>query len=371
MKRIPWARPTFNGKEQDFVLEALRSTWISGGPYVERLEREVADRVGVRDAIAVSNGTVAIELALRSLQFSPGDEVIVPGFTFVAAANMVLAIGLTPLYADVDPDTWLLRASEIDRLATPRTKAVIPVHLYGNVTEMDGIIAAAARTGLAVVEDAAEAFFSRHRGRYAGTIGRIGTYSFHATKTITTGEGGMVVTDDDAVAQYCRTLRDHGMRKDRRYWHDVVGHNFRLTNLQAALGCAQLQQLDRIVEARRSIHRTYQNRLSAVDGIRLQRFSAEVDPVVWTTVACLDDDRDCDTVRDRRDQIMTRMDADGIETRPGFYDLASMPPYACPELAVAHRISASTVALPTFVGLAPKELDHICKSFQTHVNATR
>lgn len=371
MKPIPWARPTFYGAEEAFVLDALRSTWISGGPYVDRLEGEIAERLQVKHAIAVSNGTTALELALRSLQLEPGDEVIVPGFTFVAAANMVLTLGLTPLYADIDPQTWLLDPDEIRRLATRRTKAVMPVHLYGNVADMDGITAAAGAFGLHVVEDTAEAAFSRYRDRYAGTFGRLGTLSFHATKTVTTGEGGMVLTDDQQLAERCRTLRDHGMRKDRRYWHEVIGHNFRLTNIQAAIGCAQLQELPRIVKERRTMHAAYRERLSHCSSIRLQRFHDEVDPVVWVTVACLDDDRDTATVRARRDQIMAKMTADGIETRPGFYDLSLLPPYACPRLPVSHAVSARTIALPAYVGLASEDLDRICESLQAHVDATR
>jgi perosamine synthetase len=364
---IPWARPRLSGNEEPLVLDALRSSWISGGPYVERLEREVADRMGIAHAVAVSNGTTALELALRALNLESGAEIIVPGFTFVAAANMVLSLGLMPLYADVEPDTWLLDPAEILRLSTARTKAVIPVHLYGNVADMDAIAAAASERGLEVVEDAAEAAFSRYRGRCAGTIGRVGTFSFQATKTITTGEGGMVVTADDALAARSRTLRDHGMRKDKRYWHDVVGYNFRLTNLQAAIGCGQLQSLDRIMAERRAIHDGFKARLSGVPGIKLQHFDEHVEPVVWITVVQLDDPDDVDAVRARRDRIMAAMADDGIETRPGFYDLSLLPPYACPPLPVARRVSASTIALPTFVGLSSDDLDRICDSFRTHL----
>jgi perosamine synthetase len=191
---IPWGRPTLFGAEESLVLDALRSTWIAAGPYIERLEREIAERLRARHAVAVSSGTTAVELALRVLDLEPGAEVIVPSFTFVAPVNMVLAVGVTPVYADITPDTWLLDPAEIHRLRTPRTKVVIPVHLYGNVADMDSIVAAASESGLEVLEDAAEAAFSCHRGRAAGTIGRVGTLSFHAAKTITTGEGGMVIT---------------------------------------------------------------------------------------------------------------------------------------------------------------------------------
>jgi perosamine synthetase len=284
---------------------------------------------------------------------------------------MVLSLGLTPLYADVKSDTWLLDPAEIYRLSTPRTKAVIPVHLYGNVADMDAIVLAASERKLAVVEDAAEAAFSRHRGRCAGTIGRIGTFSFHATKTITTGEGGMVVTADEALAGHCRTLRDHGMRKDKRYWHDVVGYNFRLTNLQAAIGCGQLQTIDRIMAERHAIHDGYKARLSGLTGIKLQHFEKNVEPVVWVTVAQLDDAGDVDAVRARRDEIMAGMADDGIETRPGFYDLSLLPPYGCPPLPNARRVSASTIAFPTYVGLGSDDLDRICDSFRTWLHEAR
>lgn len=368
--KIPWARPTLRGNEDGMVLDALHSTWISGGPYVERLEANVAEIMGVRHAVTVSNGTTALELALRSLRLKPGDEVIVPAFTFVAAANMVLVLGLKPLYADIDPATWLLDVAEIDRLATQKTKAVIPVHLYGNVADMNAIRSVATSARLDIVEDAAEAAFSRYCGRYAGTMGRLGTFSFHATKTLTTGEGGMVVSDDDALGQLCRLLRDHGMRKDRRYWHDVVGHNFRLTNVQAAIGCAQLETIDATIAERRAIHATYCAQLAAVSGIRLQRFDNAVDPVVWTTVLCLEGPIDIDRLRARRDCIMAGMAADGIETRPGFYDLSLLPPYDCPPLPVAQRVSAGTISLPTYLGLSESDIERICDSFRKQLHAT-
>jgi perosamine synthetase len=365
---IPWARPSLFGGEEPLVLDALRSSWISGGPYVDRLEQQMADRMGSRHAIAVSSGTTALELALRGLNLPTGAEVIVPAFTFVAAANMVMSMGLKPLFADITPDTWLLDPAEIHRLATGRTKAVIPVHLYGNVADMDAITAAASELGFDVVEDAAEAAFSRHKGRAAGTMGRVGTFSFHATKTITTGEGGMVVTADDALAARCRTLRDHGMRKDKRYWHDVVGYNFRLTNLQAAIGCGQLQAIDRIIAERQAIRDGYKARLSGLNGIKLQHFERSVEPVVWVTVVQLEDAGDLDAVRARRDEIMAGMADDGIETRPGFYDLSLLPPYGCPPLPNACRVSAGTIAFPTYVGLGSDDLDRICDSFRTRLH---
>lgn len=363
---IPWAQPKLFGNEEAMVLDALRSVWISGGPYVQRLEQVAAERMQVAEAVAVSNGTVALELALRGLGIGPGDEVVVPGFTFVAAANMVLSVGATPLYADIDEQSWLLDPAEIDRLATPRTRAVLPVHLYGNIAAMDAITSRAKAHGLIVLEDAAEAAFSRFDGKCAGTIGNVGTFSLHATKTITTGEGGLVVTNDAELAQRMRVIRDHGMRQGKRYWHDVVGYNFRLTNLQAAIGCAQLEHLDDIMADRRRIHALYRDALNACAGVRLQRFSQHVDPVLWVIAALIEDD-DLSRQRSRRDRVMAAMLADGIETRPGFYALSLMPPYDAPDLPRVLAASAGIISLPTFFGLTEQQIEYICDRFRHHV----
>jgi perosamine synthetase len=367
---IPWAQPKLFGNEEALVVDALRSAWISGGPYVERLEMIASQKMNVAEAIAVSNGTVALELALRGLGIGPGDEVIVPGFTFVAAANMVMSVGATPVYAEVDERSWLLEATEIDRLATSRTKAVLPVHLYGNVAEMDAIISRARNYGIAVLEDAAEAAFSRIGGRCAGTLGDVGTFSFHATKTITTGEGGLVVTNDTEIARRMRVIRDHGMKKSERYWHDVVGYNYRLTNLQAAIGCAQLEHVDEVIEDRRRIHSRYRSLLQPIAGLYLQHFDKDVDPVLWVITVMLNDSGDLSATRARRDLIMSEMLKDRIETRPGFYALSLMPPYNAPGLPNCLKASAGIISLPTFVGLSNDQIDRICESFLHHYRAT-
>ena len=366
---IPWARPKLFGNEEAMVVDALRSAWISGGPYIERFEKTSADKMNVAEAIAVSNGTVAIELALRGLGIGPGDEVIVPGFTFVAAANMVLSVGATPVYCDIDERTWLLDPNEIGRLTTVRTKAVLPVHLYGNVAAMDEISTQAKAHGIAVVEDAAEAAFSRFDGKCAGTMGAVGTFSLHATKTITTGEGGLVVTNDSDLARRMRVLRDHGMRQGKRYWHDVVGYNFRMTNLQAAIGCAQLEHLDAIIADRRRIHARYRNALRSVGGLRLQQFSQQVDPVLWV-IAVLIEEADLSRQRARRDTVMEALSENGIETRPGFYALSLMPPYDAPVLPNCLMASAGIISLPTFFGMSEEQIDRVCDCFLRHVRGT-
>jgi perosamine synthetase len=368
---IPWAKPKLFGEEESFVVDALRSTWISGGEYVSRLEREISGHTGARHAIAVSNGTTALELAFRGLRIGAGDEVIVPAFTFVAPVNMALTVGARPVFADVVSDTWLLDPASVEKLITARTKAIVPVHLYGNVADMDPIVSLARRHGIRIIEDGAESAFSRYNGKPAGTLGDVGTFSFQATKTVTTGEGGMVLTDDDDVAEYMRLLRDHGMKPGQRYWHDVVGFNFRLTNLQAAVGCAQLLHLGEIIERRRLIHRLYLDALASISEVSPQSYRREVDPVLWAIAVRLRSAGSVEASRARRDAIVRRMAVDGIETRPGFYSLDLLAPYGCPSLPVASETSANVISLPTFFDLSGAEIQRICSSLKAAIRETQ
>jgi perosamine synthetase len=358
---IPWAKPALYGDEADAVVDALRSTWISGGPYVDAFEKEMALRLGSPYAIAVSNGTTALHLALLGLGIGPGDEVVVPAFTFVAAANMALAAGANLVFADVDPFTWLIEPVSVARVISPRTRAIVAVHLYGNVADMDALAEIASEHRTALVEDAAEACFSRYKGRSAGTMGHVGTLSFQATKTITTGEGGMVLTPDERMFRRMVLLRDHGMRQDKRYWHDVVGYNYRLTNLQAALGCAQLRHLETIRTERARVHQTYRDCLADTDNFQQQVFREGVDALLWTFAGRIEG-AECDTdkLEARRDAVIGIMKERGIETRPGFYALSTLPPYGCPELPNASRVAASVISLPTYPSLADQTIERIC-----------
>jgi perosamine synthetase len=279
----------------------------------------------------------------------------------MGAANVARHMGATPVFADVDPATWCVTAPEIEKRLSPRTRLIVPIHTYGNMCEMDEILEVARRRGVMVVVDAAEAFASRHRGRLAGTVAPVGTYSFHATKTITTGEGGMVVTDDDAIADRIGLYRSHGMRRKRFYWHDVAGHNFRLTNLQAALGVAQLEQVDAIVRERRRVHATYTRFLSDLPGVTLQQFPSSVDGVLWAIAVILDPA----AYSQGRDMVMRQMRESGIETRPGFVAPRSMPHlYDSPELPAAERLSDQVLSLPTFPTLLDEHIVSICSALR-------
>src|ERR1700751_5661724 len=208
--RIPWAKPSFGGNEHRYVAEAISSTWISGGPFVDRFERQFAEYTGSRIGMSSSNGTTALHMALLALSVGPGDEVVVPGFAFMAAANVCLHLGAKPVFADVDPLEWCMTASNVEKCISPSTKAIIPVHTYGNVCQMDEIIDLAKSRSIAVVEDAAEAFASCYKQRQAGSMGLLGTFSFHATQTVTTGEGGMVITNSSELRDRLFLFRNHG-----------------------------------------------------------------------------------------------------------------------------------------------------------------
>ena len=263
---IPAAEPLFEGNELNYVIDCVESGWISSqGAYIRRFESLFADYCGVQDAVAVANGTVALHLALRSLGVGVGDEVLVPDLTFAASINAILHAGATPVIVDVLPDTLTIDPAAVESAISPRTKAIMPVHLYGQMCHMDALCNLAQRHGLLMVEDAAEALGSREGGRHAGTFGDAGTFSFFGNKLITTGEGGMLLFRDPAVASRARMLRDHGMDPQRRYWHIEVGYNYRMTNLQAAVGLAQLEHIDALLAAKLRLAARYRIGLSGLE----------------------------------------------------------------------------------------------------------
>ena len=355
-KLIPWAKPVFFGKEKEYLLDAIDSTWISGGPYVNKLEKEFTSYNGASYGLSVSNGTTALQLALSALNIGPGDEVIVPAFSFAAASHMIMNLGAVPVYADVDPESWCIDPSEIVKLINRRTKAVLPVHTYGNVCDMDALQEISKKHGLFVIEDTAEAAFSKYNGKYAGTLGNAGCFSFQATKTMTTGEGGFVIVSSRELYEKMLLLRDHGMNKERRYWHDVSGYNFRLTNLQAALGCAQLENISMIISAKKRIYDEYAHGLEGEKGIKLQTLTPGTEPVVWTVAIAIDEN----IFKCNRDKCMLALKKKGIETRPGFYPFSIMPLYKAPPAPVSENVSAKIICLPSFCDLTNDEITYIC-----------
>jgi perosamine synthetase len=357
MEFIPWAKPSLWGNEQKYISEALESTWISSGPFVERFERVFKEYSDVQYVLATSNGTTALHLAYLALGLGSGDEIIVPGFAFMAAANMVLNVGAKPIFADVDPDTWCVTADSIERCITPQTKAIVPIHTYGDVCDMDSILDLAKKHNLPVIEDTAEAFTSRYKGNLAGTMADMGTYSFQATKTITTGEGGMVTTENEELYNKMILHRSHGMLRKTFYWHEVPGQNFRLTNLQAAMGVAQMEKLETIITERKRVCVSYIEQLSGIEGFHLQYFPPEVDGLPWTIALKLDPK----AFPQGRDNVMQQMRELQIETRPGFY-AASLMKHIYPNAAllpISEEVSRQVVSLPTFPSLHDDQIEYI------------
>ncbi len=355
---IPWAEPRYWGQEEAYALDALRSSWISGGPYVDRLEADLAAYLDTPHVVATSNGTTAIHAAFLALDVKPGDEIVVPGFAFLAAANIALHMNAVPVFADIDPDTWCATAETIAKVITPRTVGIVPVHSYGNMCDMQPILDLAADRGLWVCEDAAEALGSTYRSKQAGTIAEIGTYSFHATKTITTGEGGAVATRNAELRDRLRLFRSHGV-KARRYFHEVPGHNFRLTNMQAALGCAQLEQIEPIRRERHRVYSSYVAALSKLNGVKLQRMTDGVEPLMWAIAIALDEK----AFPQGRDAVIAKLAERGIETRPGFHAASEMPAlYASSDIPVASHVARQVISLPSSPTVTDAEIDMIVAS---------
>ncbi len=347
--KIPYAIPSLGTLELEYMTEAVKSTWISGGAFVDKLERSLEQRLGVKHVSTVSNGTTALQLAYMTLGIEAGDEVIVPGFGFMAAANLLLHIGAVPVFADVDPHTWCMGALDIEKKITKKTKAIVPIHTYGDVCEMDEILSLASAKGIPVIEDGAEALFSKYNGKCCGTMGIIGTFSMHATKTITTGEGGFVVTNDDNLANLMNTIKNHGLVQRGAYNHQLAGHNFRLTNIQASIGCAQLTKADWVISERERVYNTYKSFLSGK--VELQTITPGVDPVIWAVAIKLDSNRD---------GVIAKLKEAGIETRPGFVAANRLGYFAPCSIPNSEKLGDTVLSLPTYPSLTDEEISTVC-----------
>ncbi len=362
-KRIPVSEPSLTGNEAAYVLDCLHTNWISSkGAYIAKFESAFAAYTGSENAIAVSNGTTALQLALAALGIGPGDEVIVPNLTFAASASAVIHTGAKPVLVDVNRGDWNLDASLAEQAITPRTRAIMPVHLYGMPVDMTAINALARRHGLFVVEDAAEGIGSFHEGRHVGGLGDAGCFSFFGNKTITTGEGGMVLFADPEIAARARILRDHGMDPDRRYWHQEVGFNFRLTNLQAAIGVAQMEKIDTIMARKHEISQLYRDLLQGGEGIELPPLAENGVNSHWAFTIIIDQD----AAGISRDELMNKLNLAGIETRPVFYPLNEMPVFRAyadgNALPVSAEISRNGLSLPSSTSLSDDAIKHIVTS---------
>ena len=366
LPRIPVAQPVLDGREFEYVKECFDTNWIaSNGPFVERFERQFADYCGVKHAIAANNGTTALHLALAGLGVGEGDEVIVPTLTYIATANTVKYCNASPVFVDNDPRTLNIDPEAILRAITPRTKGIIPVHLYGHPADMDPIREIAAAHGLFVLEDAAEATGASYKGRKVGSVSDVASFSFFGNKIITTGEGGMLTTDDDELAKTLRLLRGQGMDPERRYWFPVIGFNYRMTNVAAAIGLGQRARLEHHLAARPRVARLYPDRLGRLEAAgKIVRPTSEnwAEHVYWMYTILL-----APGLGPHRDRVMSEMDAAGIETRPVFHPLHTLPPYrdlAGAGFPVAEDCAARGINLPTYGLLTEGDIDRVVSALE-------
>lgn len=360
---IPISQPSITDLEIAYVTDAVKSGWVSSqGEYIEAFERSFADYCGTRYALSTANGTTALHLALVSYGVGVGDEVIVPDLTFVATANAVAYVNAKPVFVDVDPDTLCIDPYHVERAITVNTKAIIAVHLYGHPADMDALRTLAQQYNLHLIEDAAEAHGATYRGQRAGNLGDCAAFSFYGNKLITSGEGGMLTTNDEAFYQRAKYLRDHAMSPERRYWHTEVGYNYRMTNLQAALGVAQLKRIDDFLAKKRSIFEHYCAYLQNIPKLRLNFVDPCSSSSYW--MVCLQIDGYSES---QRDHLMAFLKKRGIDSRPYFYPLSDLPMYAeyadrAIRTPVAHTVAAQGINLPSYFDLTNAEVDYICQT---------
>jgi len=355
---IPISQPTITKNEIDFVTKAMQSGWVSSlGEFLDIFEAKFASFVGTKYAVSTTNGTTALHLALVSEGIKSGDEVILPDFTFVATANAVQYTGATAVLVDIEENTLCIDPEKVESAITDKTKAIIPVHIYGHPANMVEINRIAKKYGLLVVEDAAEAHGAEINGKKVGSMGKCGAFSFYGNKIITTGEGGMITTDDKPLYDRLRHLRDHAMSNEKRYWHDQIGFNYRMTNLQAALGVAQLDRIKEILEKKRKIFLTYKNLLSKNARIKLN-FEAEwARNVFW--MVCLEFE---DFTEVKRDELMKQLKNRGVDSRPYFYPISDLPMYPKTNTPVAHRVFGKGINIPSYFDLDNASIEYVCKT---------
>jgi perosamine synthetase len=358
-REIAVSAPLLDGNEARYVADCVESSWVSStGRYITAFEEEFASFCGVKHAVSTNNGTTALHLALLGLGLKPEDEVIVPSLTYIATANAVRYCGAKPVFVDNDPRHFNLDPRLLATKLTPRTRGIIAVHLYGHPAEMGPIVEFAREHNLWVLEDAAEAHGAKYKGERVGGIGDCATFSFFGNKIITTGEGGMVTTNDDELAKTMRLLRGQGMDPARKYWFPVVGYNYRMTNLAAAIGLAQMERIECHLKRRAEVAAGYDRRLARYGDFVVRPYTAPwAEHVFWMYTVKLGP-----KVVSSRDKVIARMAEHGIETRPVFYPMHVLPPYAEERGDLINSVACSTIGinLPTHGLLSEEDLDRVC-----------
>jgi len=346
-------QPNLSGNEKKYVQECLDSTWISSkGKFIQQFENNFSKFTGIKNSVAVSNGTVAIHVALLALGIGQGDEVIVPTFTYIASVNAIHYTGAKPVFVDSKPDTWQLDVTKIEEKISPKTKAIMAVHIYGHPCEMDEILKIANKHKLFVIEDCAEAIGTYYNEKHAGTSGHISTFSFFGNKAITTGEGGMVCTNDDKLADLSIRIKGQGLAKNQEYFHDIIGYNYRMTNICAAIGCAQLERIDDILKNKSRVARNYIDNLQGLP-IEYHKEIGNVKHSYWmfTILAASENERT---------KLRNHLKENGIETRPTFHPVHTMPMYNKGEkFEVAESLGSRGINLPSYPDLSESDIEFI------------
>ena len=357
--KIPVSAPLLGEKELEYVINAVKSNWISSkGKYVSEFEEKFSKYCGAKYGIATSSGTTALHLALASLGIGKNDEVIIPAFTMIATANAVTYTGAKPILVDSEPHTWNMDVEKISEKITKKTKAIIVVHTYGHPVDMDPICDIADDHGLNVIEDAAEAHGAEYKGIKVGGIGDVGCFSFYANKIVTTGEGGMIVTNDEKIAEKARILRAHAFSEDRHFWHRFIGFNYRMSNLQAAIGVAQMEKIEELVELRRRNAEKYNSLLKKVEGLSLPPEAIWAKNVYWMYSILIEDNFGMN-----RGMLMEELEKGGIETRTFFYPINVQPIYAKyysnENYPVASKLSRKGINLPSGSTLKEEDIEYV------------
>jgi perosamine synthetase len=359
---IPVCEPFITGEELKYVSDCIKTNWISSkGKYIEEFERKFSHYCGCQYGVSTTSGTTALHLAIASLGIRKGDEVIVPAFTMIATVFAIIYAGAKPVLVDSEPETWNIDVGQIEEKITPQTKAILPVHIYGHPCDMEPILDIAIRHGLYVIEDAAEAHGAEYKGKRVGGISDIGCFSFYANKIITTGEGGMIVTNKWEIAERARSLKDLAVSKERRFLHTDLGFNYRMTNIQAAIGLAQFHRIDELVERRRKNAHLYNSLLKDIEGIRLPVEKGWAKNVYWMYSILIEDEFGIS-----RDELVRRLAEKGIETRNFFIPMHRQPVFANMRLfkresyPIAEELSQRGLYLPSSSGLSEAEIGYIC-----------
>lgn len=357
---IPVCKPTLEGNELKYVTQAIETNWISSaGSFIRDFEAKFAEACGTTYGIACANGTIAMHLALATLGLEPGDEVIMPTFTMIATANAITYCGAKPVLVDMEPNYWQMDIEQVAAKITPRTKAIIPVHIYGHPTDMDPLLELARQHGIMVIEDAAEAHGAEYKGRRCGSLGDASGFSFYGNKIITTGEGGMLTTNNREIAKLAWNLRDHAFSHERHFWHKYIGFNYRMTNLQAAVGLAQVEQMDKFIENRRHNAQEYTSRLASIPGVTTPPQASWAKNVYWMYGLLVDEKK----FGMNRDQLRKALADNGIETRTFFIPMHCQPVYweqfKGQRYPVAERLCRDGFYLPSASSLTLSEIEYI------------